>query len=278
MAIRPFVQGASYPFRAIGVLFQHPHLLPYLALPLILNLIAGGLVYGGMIFWGIPWLWQRWQGIAQGLEQAIAQLPQWLLWLDYLLFPLGWLLGLLFGLVGLILTGWLIVQFGVILGAPWYGQLSERLEKIRTGRVEAIEVGFLRDIGRALLFELKKLLLLVGIGGPLVVVNFLPGVGSLIATVGGLLLTGTLLCLDFFDSPLERRRLSFRQKLGIIYRHFPSSAGFVLVCLPLVSLPLINLITVPFCLAAGTLWVCDRWVAAIGDRDQTSVRDNVSSG
>jgi CysZ protein len=192
------------------------------------------------------------------VDEAIANLPPWLYFLEIVLVGLVGLVRVLVGLLLLIGTGFLLAQFGVLLGAPWYGKLSEQLEKIKTGDVVNVEVGLARDVGRALVFELKKLFLLVSLGLPLLIFNFVAGVGTVISTIGGLTLTATLVCLDFLDSPLERRRLKFRQKLAIIYKNLPATAGFGLVCLFLISIPLLNLVTIPLCLAGGTLFFCDR--------------------
>jgi CysZ protein len=146
----------------------------------------------------------------------------------------------------------------VLLGAPWYGQLSEQLEEIRTGQLHTVELGIVRDISRALLFELKKLVLVVGVGFPLLLLNLAPGIGTLAASVGGITLAATIVCLDFLDAPLERRRLPFREKLGIVFQSLPASASFSVVCLGLVSVPLFNLLTIPLCVASGTLFFCDR--------------------
>lgn len=186
------------------------------------------------------------------LPDWVANLPTWGAML------LIWLLRVLLTLILLVLTGFIFLQFGVLLGSPWYGKLSEELEKIRTGQFVLIEVGIAQDIGRAVLYELKKLALSLGIGIPLLVMGLIPGLGTLPATIGGLMLGATLVCLDFLDSPLERRRLRFRDKLTILRRSLPASASFAFVCLGLVSLPLVNLLAIPLCVTAGTLFVCDR--------------------
>ncbi|MFM2311246.1 MAG: hypothetical protein RLZZ04_522, partial [Cyanobacteriota bacterium] len=152
----------------------------------------------------------------------------------------------------LIATGFLLTQFGVLLGAPWYGQLSEQLEKHRTGKVELIELNIVSDLGRAVLYELKKLVLIALVGIPLLLVNFFPGIGTVISSIGSLILATTIVCLDFLDSCLERRRLQFRQKLKTVFKTLPASASFGLVCLGLISIPFVNLITIPLCVASGT--------------------------
>lgn len=80
----------------------------------------------------------------------------------------------------------------------------------------------------------------------------------MIATAGSIALGATVACLDFLDYPPERRRpLGFRAKLGVICRHLPATAGFGLAALALVSIPLLNLLVIPICVAAGTLLFCD---------------------
>lgn len=252
------LRGASYPFRTLQLFTHHPKLLQYLAIPLGLNIVLGAFLYTFSLRWawraatnGYHWI----DGIFNGL---IARLPQWLQWLDYGANLLAGLLGIIFVAAIFIMVGLILVQFGVILGAPWYGQLSEQIEKIRTDRLEIVEVGILRDIGRAILFELKKLALVFCVSPLLFAINFVPVLGSILSSAGGMTLTLSIICLDFFDSPLERRRLAFRQKLQIVYQAFPASAGFGFVCLGLISVPLLNLVTIPICVASGTLFVCDR--------------------
>jgi CysZ protein len=271
------ILGASYPLRTLKLFSRHPKLLQYLAIPLGVNIVLGGILYTFSLRWawrtataGYTWI----DGIFNGL---IARLPQWLHWLDYGANFLAGLLGVVFVAAIFIGVGLVLVQFGVILGAPWYGQLSEQIEKIRTERLEIVEVGILRDIGRAILFELKKLALVFSISPLLFAINFIPVLGSILSSAGGMTLTLSIICLDFFDSPLERRRLSFRQKLKIVYQAFPASAGFGFICLGLISVPLLNLVTIPICVASGTLFVCDRLLPSL--RYQTSdIRHQTSQG
>jgi CysZ protein len=204
-----------------------------------------------------------------GLPQWNFELPQWQIttpsWAIAIANALGssflWILRLILVILLLLVTGFIFLQFGVLLGAPWYGKLSEELELLKLGKLPPMESNLgstLRDVVRAILYELKKLVLLAGFGLPLLLFNFLPGIGTAIASIGYITLTATIVCLDFFDSALERRRLKFRQKLGVVAKSLPASAAFGLVCLALVSVPLINLLAIPICVAAGTLFFCDR--------------------
>lgn len=253
----PFA-AASYPLRALRLFLTHPPLRQYLVMPMVVNGVVGAGLYWGLLIPG-------WEQIERLLDQLIltwshwvASLPAWLGFLTALALVVTGVAKVIF-VVGLLLTvGFLLVQFGTLLGAPWYGKLSEQLEKLRTGQVEAIEVGIVRDLGRAIAFELKKLTIGLPLGLICFILHFLPGVGSLVATGLGLSGAVLLLCLDFLDSPLERRRLQFRQKLRLVLRHAPLTVPFGLVCFLLVSLPFVNLLTVPLCISGGTLLYCDR--------------------
>ncbi|NJK79454.1 MAG: hypothetical protein HC914_05920 [Chloroflexaceae bacterium] len=238
-----FFAGFSYPFRALVVIQQTRRLWQYVLIPILINIVLGALLYGGLLLPGL-----------QRIDQTLAGLPVWLAFLDPLL-------SFLFGLVLLVLLGVALLTIGTLLGAWWYSQLSEQLEIMRTGTAIAAPPPtfwhVLREIGYALGFELKKLLLLVGIGGPLLLLNLMPPPGALIGTIGTLLLMALLVTLDAFEPMLSRRRRRFRTKLATFWRLFPASIGFGAVCLLLVSIPLFNLLSIPLCIAAGTLFLCD---------------------
>jgi len=244
--------GATYPFRALVIINQHRRLWRYILVPILVNIVVGILVYGGMLFAGF-----------QAIDNLLAGTAEWATLLTVVLRVV--LVVALF-----MTTGFVLLRFGVVLGAPWYSQLSERLEhvfieeKIKPGKTTAATI--LRDIWEALSFELKKLLLLVVLAVPLLLLNLLPVLGSLLSTIGWISLGATIVSLDFLDPSLSPRRLSFRQKLATIRRSMPASIGFSLVCLALISIPFLNLLAIPLCVTAGTLFFCDRIWAQQGFR------------
>lgn len=256
------IAGATYPFRTLIFLRQNPKLLQYIVIPILVNFITGILLYLGLLFPGLNQIDALVQALSGWIESLIANLPPWLGALTIIAVAIGWLLRLVLVAGLLILIGLLVLQIGSILGAPWYGQLSEQIEKLRTGQLPPMAEGMsalLRDIWRALMFEIKKLLFAGGFGILLFLLNFLiPIGGTVVATIIGVGVAATLVCLDFFDGPLERRRLSFRQKLKIVFSHLPASGSFALVCLFLISVPVLNLLVIPICVASGTLFFCDR--------------------
>ena len=127
------------------------------------------------------------------------------------------------------------------------------------------------DIQMAMGFELRKLQILLSIGIPLLLLNFVPGFGSILSSLGGVALGATIVCLDFLNAPLARRKLPFQEKFEIIRASLPASGSFGVVCLGLVSIPLLNLLAIPLCVTAGTLFFCDRiWPARFAPQETNS--------
>lgn len=251
--VRGFFAGPTYILRALTVIHRTPQLRGYVLVPILVNLVVGITLYVGLLLSGVHIV---------DMLMAKQHLPNWANAGGFTLPALDWLLRILLGLLLLLVTTFLQVQFGVVLGAPWYGMLAEQLEKIRIGQLPPPEPlsarTIFRDIRRSLLYELKKLVLGVSVGLLLFAVGFLPPAGSAIAGLGSIAFPAMMICLDFFDAPLERRRLSFRNKLAIVRNQLPASGTFGLLCLVLVSIPLVNLLSIPLCVVAGTLFVCER--------------------
>jgi CysZ protein len=239
-----FIQGFAYPFRAFGVIQRGTGLWRFVLIPILINIVIGAVLYSWLFVSGMSWV-----------DAQVAGLPEWAAWL-------AWLLRGLLAVALLIALGYVLVRFGVIVGSPFYGQLSERIETQLTGTAPPASpltlAGVAYDIWRALLYELKKLLLVLAIGLPLLLIGLIPVVGQIVVIIGQILLGAWIAALDFLDSPLERRRLGFRQKLIMIRKGLPTTGAFGLVCFGLVSIPLINLLAIPLCVAAGAALFCEQ--------------------
>ena len=242
--MRAFFAGLLLPLRAPAALSAAAGLWRYIIIPIAINIVVGLTLYASLLYAGL-----------RSIESAVATLPEWAA-------PLAFLLQAVLVIGLLIATGFLLVRLGVLFGSPFYARLSELLEQQQTGAAPPAEplsaTGVARDLWRSVLFELKKLTLVLLIGGLLLLTNLIPVAGQAVSAVGGITLGVLISCLDFFDPPLERRRLSFRSKLGYIWRTLPGSAGFGLAALALVSIPLVNLLAIPLCIVAGTLFFCSR--------------------
>jgi len=269
-----FFAGFTYPVRAIALLLKSPALLGDVLVPIVVNILLGVALYFGILLptWSVITGWET--GLPTEISRWLATLPTWaqqiLGWLPTGATLLDDVVRWLLAIALCIAIGLALVQFGAIVGAPWYGHLAEQVERSRLGQLPPAPVSVSRaiqDIRRAIAFQLKKLLLLVIFGATLLGFNFFPPFGNLIASIGWIALATVLVFLDFIDPPLERRRLSFRTKLSLIGRTLPASASFGLTALWLVSIPLLNLIAVPLCIVAGTLFCCDYALPKLGKEE-----------
>ena len=246
--------GLSYPLRALALFKQYPRLWRYVLVPIGVNIIVGSVLYLGLF-----------ATLQTQLQARLAESP----FGTVLIAILGFLLALLLA----VSIGFLLVRFGVILGAPWYGQLSEELEGILTKNVHkpaALTLGSAAyEIWRALLFESKKLVLSLSGWLLTLLLLLIPLAGGVLSTALGLLLGSLIACLDFFDGPQERRRFRFRQKVGTVWVTLPGSLSFGLVAFGLVALPVVNLFAIPLCVAAGNLFVIERTLLQATQSAQT---------
>ena len=246
--VSQFLAGFGYPFRALGVIRRGHGLWVFVVVPILINLIVGSALYAGLLVAGMMWV-----------DSSVAALPDWA-------GGVAWLLRGLLAIGLLVVIGYLLVRFGVIFGAPFYGQLSERIEHHLTGSAPPASAltlgGVAYDIWRALLYEFKKLLLALGFGLPLLLIGFIPVIGQIVLIAGQIVLGAWITCLDFLDSPLERRRMRFREKLGLVWHGLPLTGSFGLICFGLMSIPLVNLLAMPVCVAAGALLYCEQIAVA----------------
>lgn len=73
------------------------------------------------------------------------------------------------------------------------------------------------------------MVLLLVIGLLMLLFNFFFG-GFLIVIIGGIVLIIFIVCFDFFDGFLERRKLKFWEKLKVVYCSLLVSVIFGLIC------------------------------------------------
>lgn len=230
--------GVGSLLAALDLLRRTPRLRRYVVVPILVNLAAGVLLYATLT------------SAALHLADRAAG--------DYE--ALGVLLKALIVIALFMVIGFLLARFGIVLGAPWYAKLSEEIERLRTGTAPPSRPA-LQDLGRAVAYEARKLTLVLAGSLALLALNIVPIAGQLAGTAGTFLLGAIVACLDFFDGPLERRGLSFRRKLGYVARKAPASLAFGLACAALVAIPVVNLLALPVCVTAGTIFVTDRSAA-----------------
>jgi CysZ protein len=107
--VHSLLRGATLHLRALGLLSRNPRLWRYVVIPIAINLLVGATVYVALLLAGL-----------RLVDSLTLGLPAWAASLAVLVRAL-----LIVAL--LIATGFVLVRFGVVLGSPWYGRLSEEI-------------------------------------------------------------------------------------------------------------------------------------------------------
>lgn len=237
-----FLYGARFPLQGLQALVHTPSLWPWagapVALALVLLLLALGLTVAltpALAEWLVP----------AAPTPLVASLRDALI-LTLGLFLLAASVLILYGSIG-------------ILGTPFYDRLSQRVEdEARGGAVESFAWGiFAADVTRSAWHSALSLAVWAGVMVALLVLNLVPVIGSVLNVVASLLATSLFAAREMMDGTLSRRRLSYGEKLDFIRSHLAESLGFGAVTGLAMAVPVVNILALPACIAAGTLLVLD---------------------
>lgn len=244
-----FVRGLSYALRGGRfVYFQHPKLVRYWALPILITGVALA-----SVFYGAGTLYDDLGGVMWSLlPESWSEATGFLGWL---VTALRWMIELVAGLLITLLGLVLVVVLSSVVAAPFNDALSEAVERLLTGGSPP-PFSFKRllgDIVRTIRLEVGKVLLYTLIVGPMFLASFLlPGIGQVISIVG-FALTAVYLGVDYVDWPAARRDWSVGDRVAFTRRQLPAMAGFGTGVWVLLFIPLVNLFFMPAAVAGGTM-------------------------
>ncbi len=223
--------------RAFGEGFRlawHPQLRAYVWLPVLVSL----LVCGTGLYFALGYL-------LDAGERMIAGLPGWLAWLDVLLAPLLYVLGVLLG-------AWLFGLLAVLVSSPFLGPFSLALERLRFGTAPTSDTGVWHELAgsigreaRKLLYHLPRLLLVF-------LITLVPGI-NLASPLIWLLFGAWTLAVQFADYPAENRQQPFQATLDRLKANRGAALGFGLCATGALAIPLVNFLLIPAAVAGGTL-------------------------
>jgi CysZ protein len=224
--VRAFLDGAQ--------LARAPGLRRYTWMPLLVSLVivVGGLAVA-LAYVGDVAAW------------LVAQLPDWLGFLGYVLVPLLYLLTVLGG-------AWLFALLAVLVASPFLGDLSIAVERMASGtgpeHIPSLWASVLGSIGREvrkLGYYLPRLLLVF-------VLTLIPVLNAL-APLLWFAFGAWIMAIQFCDYPTENRARPFRDTLTLLQRNRATALGYGSCATLLMSIPLVNLLFIPAAVAGGTL-------------------------
>lgn len=156
-------------------------------------------------------------------------------------------------LTGLVVIG--STMLGSMAASPFHDRLSAGVETIVRG---ADDTPFdlrrtLGDVGIGLAHSVLAIGLSTALSCGTIVLGLVPFVGVLLQLLVGLAISGLLSANEALDFTWARRRLTFAEKLRVLWEERAVTGGFGTALVALVSLPVVNLVTMPVAVAAATL-------------------------
>ncbi len=221
---------------------RQPGLRRFIVIPLLLNLT----LFAALISWGINQfnLW---------MARLVPQLPEWLGFVEWLLWPL-------FALVVLLVLFFGFTLVANLIASPFYGFLAEKVAEQERGLVSPpttygeILMTVPRSIGRELRkisYYLPRLLVLL-------LLTLVPVV-NLIASPLLLLFGVWMMAVQYVDYQADNDKVSFIDMLRWMKGRRGLSLGFGLPVYVGMLIPLVNLLVMPAAVAGSTiLWVRER--------------------
>lgn len=244
----PVLSGPQYLREGLSLILQ-PGLRLFVILPLATNL----LLFIGLIYLATN-QFNTW------VDRLMPGLPDWLGFLEYVLWPL-------FVVLVLLMVFFTFTMLANIIAAPFNGFLAEKVETVARGHDSSppFSWGELfamlpRTIGR----EARKLAYFLPRALLLLALSFIP-VLNLLAAPLWLLFGIWMMAVQYIDYPADNNKLSWQEMMAWLRVHRLKSLSFGAATYAALLIPLLNLLIMPAAVAGATLF----WVREGGAR-QTS--------
>lgn len=195
----PTPRSGVYYFSQGWKLIGLPGIRRYVFLPLLVNVLLMGAA-----FW---WLFTR---LGSWIPSLMSHVPDWLQWLNYLLWPVVVLsILLVFGYFFSTIANW--------IAAPFSGLLAEQLEARLTGATppDVGVFGIMKDIPRIMKREWQKLAWYLPRAIVLLLLYFIPGVGQTVAPVLWFLFSAWMLAIQYCDYPFDNHKVPLQNHARI---------------------------------------------------------------
>lgn len=238
----PVISGPAYLGEGLKLIMR-PGLRLFVLLPLTLNL----LLFIGLIVLAM-------QQFGGWVDTFMPKLPDWLSFLQYIIWPL-------FVLLVLLIMFFTFTMLANIIAAPFNGFLAEKVEVVARGRDDFPPFSWAelaamvpRTIGR----ELRKLGYFLPRALPLLILSFIPVI-NLVATPLWILFGVWMMAVQYIDYPADNNKLGWDDMLAWLREKRWQSLGFGGAVYLALLIPFVNILVMPAAVAGATLfWVRER--------------------
>ena len=243
--INNFGNGASYLLQGFRLLKQ-PRILPFVIIPLLLNI--------ALFYFSVSYLYASFELWLNGF---LNQIPEWLSFIKWLLWPLFAGMTLLFIAYG-------FTFFATLIGSPFYGLLAEQTEKVITGESSDNTTGvfgILALMPSALMREIQKILHYALWLIPLLILSvvslFVLPLAPLMPFIW-FIFGAWMLAIQYTDYSYDNHQISFKILKKDLKSDRATALGFGAATTLSAMVPLLNIIAIPAAVCGGTAFYVDR--------------------
>lgn len=151
------------------------------------------------------------------------------------------------------------------LAWPFNDLVSQKTEEIVRGTFHDTPFSvlqLLRDSARSIGHAFKVLGIYLALLIAALLLLLIPGVGVLLYTGAGALISSYMFAYEYLGYPMDRRRFTWKKKQNFLRSRFRSVIGFGLGNIVVASIPFLNLLFIPAAVVGGTLLFLDLSVVA----------------
>lgn len=238
--IRAFSSGVTAHIRAVRLLASQRRIRRLAAIPFFINVVLFVIGIPLAIWWGTGYVDSLFGGGAWWVE-ALTIVAQ-----------------IIVTLVLIVAAVFLFTLVGSVIAGPFNGPLSEAVERHEREKrglpVKQLEErGVVKDAGRAILYEIGRLLIFLLFYPVIFVTQFIPVIGVFIFPVLAFLYGAFVLSVDFSDPTLDRHLDRFRDKLRYVWNRKATYLGFGGGAFVMMLIPFVNLAVMPICVVGAAL-------------------------
>lgn len=233
--------GFGYFFYGLELALS-PGIRRFVIMPLLANIL---LVGGALLY--------LFSHLDSWINQWMGQIPDWLSWLSYILWPL---------LVVTILAtfSYFFSTLANFVAAPFNGLLAEKVEEKLTGHTINDEgiLAVIKDVPRIMAREWRKLLYTLPKAIGLFLLLLIPALGQTLGPILWFLFTAWMLAIQYCDYPFDNHKVAFNDMRNNLKQKQGKAYGFGMLVSVLTTIPIINLFVMPVAVCGATaMWVSE---------------------
>ncbi|EPG0610040.1 sulfate transporter CysZ [Vibrio fluvialis] len=231
--------GLGYFFYGFDIAVS-PGIRRFVLMPLLTNI----LLVGGALYYLFSHL-DSW------INDWMGQIPDWLSWLSYILWPL---------LVITILAtfSYFFSTLANFIAAPFNGLLAEKVEEKLTGKKvnDDSVLAVVKDVPRIMAREWRKLVYVLPKAIGLFILLLIPALGQTLGPILWFIFTAWMLAIQYCDYPFDNHKVTFNDMRNSLKQKQGKAYTFGMLVSVLTTIPVVNLLVMPVAVCGATaMWV-----------------------